>query len=138
MKEKNKEHKENLEELLIRLREEKNLSRVEVLSLLKDKTLTEKDIKKWEVGLKYPDLDTMYELSDIYQVSVDDLLKARSVGCEEQGIISPRMIKWICYFLNVSMRIAAVLTVLIYIFAIFFAFFVLKIGLLSTKEKIVP
>ena len=59
---------EGIEELLIRLRNEKGWSRVELISHLSNKTIKEKDIRKWELGLEYPDLDMIYELSEIYQV----------------------------------------------------------------------
>ena len=119
---------EKFEELLIRARKEKNLSRIELLSKLKDKTLTEKDIRKWEVGLKYPDLNTMYELSSIYEISTNDMLDAKKRSCEK-GIISTQMIKWICYFFNVSIHIAIVITIIIYIIAIFLGFYIFKCGM---------
>ena len=62
-KKEKKEVGEGIEELLIRLRNEKGWSRVELLSHLSNKTIKEKDIRKWELGLEYPDLDMIYELS---------------------------------------------------------------------------
>ena len=98
--------KEGIEELLTRLRQEHNWSYVEVISKLSDKTITEKDIKKWEVGLKYPDLDMIYELSELYQIPSADLIKAKEYSYTKKGIFTTRLIKWICYFLNVSMYTA--------------------------------
>ena len=122
------EKEEKFEELLTRARKEKNLSHVEVLSKLKDRTLTEKDIRKWEIGLTYPDLDTMYELSAIYEIPINDMLDAKKRSCEK-GIISTRMIKWICYFLNVSIHVAIVITIIIYILAIFLGFYIFRVGM---------
>ena len=110
--------KEGIEELLTRLRQEHNWSYIEVVSKLKDKTITEKDIKKWEIGLKYPDLDMIYELSELYQIPSADLIKAKEYSYTKKGILTTRLIKWICYFLNVSMYTALVLEILIYIGAL--------------------
>ena len=65
-KKEKKEVGEGIEELLIRLRNEKGWSRVELMSHLSNKTIKEKDIRKWELGLEYPDLDIIYKLSEIY------------------------------------------------------------------------
>ena len=116
--------KEGIEELLTRLRQEHNWSYVEVISKLSDKTITEKDIKKWEVGLKYPDLDMIYELSELYQIPSADLIKAKEYSYTKKGIFTTRLIKWICYFLNVSMYTALVLEILIYIGALTIAFLI--------------
>ena len=40
--------KEGIEELLTRLRQEHNWSYLEVMSKLKNKTIVDKDIKKWD------------------------------------------------------------------------------------------
>ena len=116
--------KEGIEELLTRLRQEHNWSYIEVVSKLKDKTITEKDIKKWEIGLKYPDLDMIYELSELYQIPSADLIKAKEYSYTKKGILTTRLIKWICYFLNVSMYTALVLEILIYIGALTIAFLI--------------
>ena len=77
-KTKKKEVGEGIEELLIRLRNEKGWSRVELMSKLSNKTIEEKDIKKWEIGLEYPDLDMIYELSAVYQVPSEKFVEAKN------------------------------------------------------------
>lgn len=115
-KKSNQEIGEGIEELLARLRKEKGWSYAEVLQHLEDKTLTEKDIKKWEIGLKYPDLDMIYQLSGIYQIPSEEFVEAKN-NSYEKGMASINMItiKWICYFLNVSLKVGAVIMVLLYI-----------------------
>ncbi len=130
-----KELGEGIEQLLTRLRKENNWSRVEVVSKLNNKQITEKDIKKWEIGLKYPDLDMIYELSGLYQIPSEELIQAKN-NSYEQGLASINMytIKWICYFFNVSMHVAMVLMVFLYAFLLIFAlwFFV---TMLSSVDK---
>lgn len=119
-----KEIGEGIEELLTRLRKEKNWSYVEVVSKLTNKNITEKDIRKWEIGLKYPDLDMIYELSALYEVPSNRLIQAKNNSYEKGSLsINQYAIKWICYLLNVSMHAAMVLMVLFYTFALIFALY---------------
>ena len=118
---------EGIEELLKRLRKEKGYSYIEVVSKLNNKNITEKDVRKWEAGLKYPDLDMVYELSELYMIPCEKLVEAKN-NSYEKGYASINMytIKWICYFLDVSMKVAFVLMILFYIFALTFALFMFK------------
>ena len=122
-KKEKKEVGEGIEELLIRLRNEKGWSRVELMSKLSNKTIEEKDIKKWEIGLEYPDLDMIYELSAVYQVPSEKFVEAKN-NSYVKGLGSVNMIltKWICYFLNVSIKVAMVLLVLFYVIMLILAF----------------
>ena len=115
-KQKVKERGEVLDELLTRLRKEKNWTYADILTHLRDKSLKEKDIKKWEIGLKYPELEMIYQLSEIYEVSSQEFVTAKN-NSYERGMASLNVttIKWICYFLNVSWRVGMVLLVLLYV-----------------------
>ena len=116
------EDKKEIEDLLIELRQKNGLSRIELLEKLNNSNLSEKDIKKWEIGLKYPDLDTIYKLSEIYRVPSTEFVMAKN-NSYEKGIagINKKIIRWFVYTLNVSFYIGAVLTIFIYIFAFIFA-----------------
>lgn len=108
-----------IEELLRLLRLNKNWTYLQVLEKINDDKLTEKDIKKWEYGLKYPDLDTIYKLSELYQISSEELIQAKNNSYEQgMGSININTIKWICYFLNISLSAGAVLTVIFYVAAL--------------------
>ena len=126
IKEKKKEKKEvgeGIEELLIRLRNEKGWSRIELMSHLSNKTIAEKDIKKWEYGLEYPDLDMIYELSAIYQIPSEQFVQAKNNSyVKGLGSVNMFLTKWICYLLNVSIKVGIVLLVLFYVIALFIAF----------------
>ena len=53
-------------------RSELNLTQQEVAKKLH---VTRQTISNWENGKSYPDLDMLIEISDVYQVSIDSLLK---------------------------------------------------------------
>lgn len=133
-----KEIGEGIEDLLIRLRTEKNWTYADVLMNINNKTLKEQDIKKWEVGLKYPDLDTIYELSELYQISADKIIQAKN-NSFEKGLNSVNMIlaKWICYFLNVSLHIGIVLMIVFYIFMFIFSLLFFSNKLSMVKKNMI-
>ena len=66
------------EELLYDLRTQRQWKYVDVsLELYKlGIVVDEKTIKKWEVGLSYPDLNAIYKLSELFFVSSQDFLNA--------------------------------------------------------------
>lgn len=122
MKEK-EEIGQGLEELLVELRNKHNWSRVEVLDKLNVDNLTEKNIKKWEYGLEYPDLDMIYRLSEIYQVSSSEIIQAKNNSyAKGVGGINKNAIKCIAYILNVSLYAGTVIMALIYIIVLVGAF----------------
>lgn len=108
-----------IEELLRLLRLNKNWTYLDLLEKLDNDKLTEKDIKKWEYGLKYPELDDIYKLSELYEVPSQELIQAKN-NSYEQGIgsININTIKWICYLLNISLSAGAVITTIFYIVAL--------------------
>lgn len=114
--------KKGIEELLVELRTKNGLSRIELVYKLNDIKVTEKDIKKWEIGLSYPDLDTIYKLSEIYRIPSTEFVKAKN-NSYENGLagINKRIIRWFVYTLNVSFYIATILTIIFYATALIFA-----------------
>ena len=118
----NLENKKGIEELLVELRTKKSLSRMELLEKLEKSNLTEKDIKKWEIGLSYPDLDIIYKLSEIYRVPSTEFVKAKN-NSYENGLagINKRIIRWFVYTLNVSFYIATILTIVLYVLTLILA-----------------
>lgn len=115
--------KKGIEDLLIELRKKEGLTIVELLEKINDSNLKEKDIKNWEIGLNYPDLDTIYKLSEIYKVPSTEFVQAKN-NSYEKGLagINKKIIRWIAYTLNVSFYVGTVITVLIYVGALTFAF----------------
>ena len=115
--------KKGIEDLLIELRKREGLTIVELLEKINDSNLKEKDIKNWEIGLNYPDLDTIYKLSEIYKVPSTEFVQAKN-NSYEKGLagVNKKIIRWIAYTLNVSFYVGTVITVLIYVGALTFAF----------------
>ena len=97
-----------LEELLTNLRKEKNWSVIDVVEELSKMKImvNEKDIRKWEVGLEYPDTDTIYKLSEIYLIPVEEFFVAKGNSYQEGfEAIHKTFIKWFCYITGLSLKI---------------------------------
>lgn len=107
-KEELKVEKRTLEEMLKNLREEKHWTYVHVVEELAKIGLIvdEKKVKKWEIGLEYPEIDEIYKLSEIYFVPSENFIMAKTNSYQE-GLASVHatLIKWICYFTGISLKI---------------------------------
>ena len=98
-----------LEEMLLDLRNQKGWTYMHIVEELQKLgvTIDEKSVKKWEIGLKYPDLDVIYKLSELYMVPSEKIITAKS-NSYKKGMDSIHMtfIKWFCYITGVSIKIA--------------------------------
>lgn len=96
-----------LEELLKDLREEKNWTYIHIVEELSKLGLLvdEKLVKKWEIGLEYPDLDAIYKLSELFFIPSETFIMAKT-NSYKKGLESVHMIliKWICYFTGFSIK----------------------------------
>ena len=125
---------ETLEEMLKRLRTSKKWSYIELVQeLSKVGVMTdEKTVKKWELGLEYPNLDVIYKLSAIYKITSTEIIQAKNNSLNK-GFNSAhtRFIKWMCYFTGTSMRVMNWVFYLIIIGALIYAlwFFMDKVSL---------
>ncbi len=116
--ENNEENGIIIEEMLKKLREDKNWSYNDVAYHLNDTNIMPENIKKMESGLEYPDLDMMYKLSELYSVPVEDLVKAKEFSYETlRSSFSVTLIKWINYFFGISFKISMVLVTIFYFVA---------------------
>lgn len=76
-----------LEEKLLQLRKEKNMSQE---SLACELNITRQAISKWESGQSIPDVDNMKRLAQVFNISVDDLLNEYPISKKEyEGYGSP-------------------------------------------------
>ncbi len=57
-------------------RENKGLSQTEVAKRL---NITRQSVSKWETGKGYPDIDNLVLLSEVYEVSIDELLHENEI-----------------------------------------------------------
>lgn len=107
-KDKLEAEKRTLEQLLKDLREEKNWTYLHIVEELQKLGLTvdEKKVKKWEIGLEYPEINEIYKLSELYFVPSDNFVMAKTNSYQE-GLASVHatLIKWVCYFTGISLKI---------------------------------
>lgn len=107
-KEELKVEKRTLEQLLKDLREEKNWTYIHVVEELQKLgvTVDEKKVKKWELGLEYPEIEQIYKLSELYFIPSDNFVMAKTNSYQE-GLASVHatLIKWVCYFTGISLKI---------------------------------
>ena len=123
MKKLNKEI--NIIEFILKSAREKNhWDYFDVAKKINDTNINEKTVKKWEYGLLYPDLNTIYKLSEIYNIPSEELVQARNNSMNKGlGIIHFRFIDWFCYITNISIITSIIFNfVLVYIIAPIFAF----------------
>ena len=116
---------ETLENLLRRLRKEKNWSYLNIVQeLSKVKIMIdEKTVKKWEIGLEYPNLELIYKLSDIYNISSEEIIQAKNNSLNKGfNSIHTRLIKWICYFTGISAKILNFIMYLVIFAGLVYAF----------------
>ena len=66
---------------------------------------TAKDIKKWEYGFEYPDLNKIYKISELYEIHIEILVQSKSNMYEENlHSVHKTFIKIICYIFNLSIK----------------------------------
>ena len=133
LKMKESEDEKTIEELLRQLRQEKNWSYLNVIQELSKLGIVtnEKLIRKWEVGLEYPDLDTIYKLSEIYMVPSEDFIKAKGKSFEKgYNSIHMTFIKWFCYLTGATLKIGYITFYIVLFLGVIFSllFFVGKLG----------
>ena len=97
-----------LEQLLKDLREEKQWTYIQMVEELNKIGLVvdEKKVKKWEIGLEYPEINEIYKLSELYFLPSDNFVMAKS-NSYKQGLesIHATIIKWICYLTGISLKV---------------------------------
>lgn len=79
--------------------------------------VTAKDVKKWEYSFEYPDLNTIYKISELYQITSEILVQAKSNGYAE-GLHSVHkvFIRTICYIFNLPIKTMIIFSyILLYI-----------------------
>lgn len=100
-----------LEQLLKDLREEKQWTYMHIVEELNKIGLMvdEKKVKKWEIGLEYPDINEIYKLSELYFVPSDNFVMAKSNSYKE-GLesVHATLIKWVCYLTGISLKVGYV------------------------------
>ncbi len=80
--------------------------------------IANKNVRKWEHDLEFPDLDQMYKISDIYDVPIEELMQVRTNTLEE-GLkaVHKDLIRLISYALGFSIYAMTILAWVIIFFA---------------------
>lgn len=68
--------KVNFTEKLLTLRKEKGLSQEQLAELL---NVSRQAVSKWESGQTYPEIDKLIILSDLFKITLDDLVKDKTI-----------------------------------------------------------
>lgn len=69
-------------------------------------------------GLEYPDWDVMYKLSELYNVPIEEFVKAKEYSYEKlKNSFSMTIIKWVNYLFGISFKVTYVLLVIFYFVA---------------------
>lgn len=120
-----------IEELLIDLRNKKNWNYIDIIQKLSNMgvLVDEKMIKKWEIGLEYPDTDTIYKLSELYLIPATDFIVAKNNSYTKGSqAIHKTFIKWFCYITGFSIKAGYIITYIFLYVALIgaFLFFISK------------
>lgn len=67
-------------EKLKMLRKEKGLSQEQLAELL---NVSRQSVSKWESGQTYPEIDKLIILSDLFKITLDDLVKEKNIGRDD-------------------------------------------------------
>ena len=73
--------KENIAKNLVELRTQAKLTQLQLAEML---NYSDKAVSKWERGEAIPDLRVLIRLSEIYGISLDDIVKGESVAPKVQ------------------------------------------------------
>ena len=112
------------EDLIRECREKNDWTYLDVLEHISDKTISEKEVKKWVYGLSYPDIDMIYRLSELYQIPSEELVQAKNNSLEfGSNSINVYIIKRICFILNVSLITGYIAHTVFWIFMLIYAFY---------------
>ena len=71
--------KQTLGRMISFLRKEKGMTQLELAEKM---CVTDKAVSKWERDISFPDINSILKLAEIFDVSVDDLMKAKTENKE--------------------------------------------------------
>ena len=135
MKNKNEDFEnKTLEDFLLDLRLKKKWTYLNIANELYKLgvTVSEKDVKKWELGLSYPDLDMIYKLSELYFVSSEQFLIAKKNSyLKGYNSFFMTIVKLFCYLTGFTLRFGYILCIIFITFSLIGAllFFVSQVNI---------
>lgn len=111
------------------LREKRGYTIEELAGKINMQNVTIKTIKKWEHDLEFPNLDTIYKLSEIYEVPSEVLMQVKTETLQE-GLkgVHRTIIRFIGYILGISIYGAVIFSyVFLFVAGIGSVLFVAKV-----------
>lgn len=102
---KNDKSKDNIDlgEWLYQKRKEKGYTEDDLVEKINMINVEQKNIKKWERDLEFPNLDVIYKLSEIYEIPSEEILNIKDETLKN-GVLSihKQLIGWISLFMGIS------------------------------------
>ena len=96
-------------EVISTLRKEKGMTQKELADKL---NITDKAVSKWERGISFPDTATIPKLAEILEVSVEELMNAKTVPMSEQKSAG-QIVNIILKAIPAAMGVAVIVTSLL-------------------------
>jgi len=94
---------EDFGQWLYERRKEKNLTELELVQKIDMKQVQEKNIKKWERDLEFPDIDMIYKLSEIYMIPSAEIIERKNRTLQKGvGGVHKRIIAMISLAMGIS------------------------------------
>ncbi|MEG0365420.1 MAG: helix-turn-helix transcriptional regulator, partial [Coprobacillus sp.] len=84
---------EKIGQLIYQLRKEKDLTQKQLANQL---SISEQAISKWERGLGCPDISLLNELSQIFEINIDRILRGELLSQNRQGGSMKRIKFYVC------------------------------------------
>ncbi len=88
------------------MRKEKGMTQLELAEMM---GVTDKAVSKWERDLSFPDISSLPKLAEVFDVSVDELIKAKSTP--KESVLKSKAIKILqiaCKAIALAMGVAVV------------------------------
>lgn len=117
--------KRTIEELFLELRTKNNWTYIDIMEKLSKHGIfiTEKTVKKWEIGLIYPSTQEIYKLSEIFMFPAENFIMAKSNSYKKgMDSIHVMAIKWFCYITGASITVSIIGMYILLFLATIYAF----------------
>ena len=111
-------------EKLIMLRKNKKWSQEDLGSEL---GVARQTVSKWELGETTPEMDKLLKMSEIFEITLDELMKEEDTNIESENINKPsnskaKFIKYLGAFLIIVLTIIIIKTIIVLVSAKVFEF----------------
>ena len=121
---------QSLGAMIASLRKERGMTQLELATKM---NVTDKAVSKWERDLSCPDVNSLPRLAELFEISVDDLMRSKSAGQPNRVANSiNKTIALIFKAIVVAMGIAVIVLSVLEKIDLYSGFIMLGIGLACT------